>query len=79
MTVIEVRSLSEKEKQDLALSEKEKRELAAAMAKNDVTPEDNLIDFDFEVVESVETSSAGIPLPLAHTTLMDKMGSRIIT
>ena len=75
MTVIEVRSLSEEEKQDLALSEKEKRELAVAMAKNDVIPEDDPIDFDFEVVESVETSPAGIPLPLVHATLMDKMAT----
>ncbi|WP_211830158.1 protein kinase domain-containing protein [Kistimonas asteriae] len=77
MAVIAVQSLSEEEKQDLALSDEEKKALAAAIAESKGIPNDGNIDvnidFEFEYVESVKTKPSGIPLPLADSTLKDKM------
>ena len=67
MTVIAIRSLSEAEKQELATAVKE---------SGDIREGDQI---DFEVVESVKTRPAGIPLSLAKTTLKQKIMTGSLT
>ena len=60
------------------LSVTEGCELAATITESDGVGEDHQIDFDFEVVESFEEGPAGIPLPMAETTLLDEINTGLL-
>ena len=59
------------------LSVTERCELAATITEHD--GEGHEIDFDFEVVESFEEGPAGIPLPLAETTLLNAINAGLLS
>ena len=63
-TVIMTRAFSEEEKLSL---------------KQDIPPDDNTPDFDFEIIESITTEAPGIALPLADTTLRAHLSEQSLT
>ena len=63
-TVIKTRTLLEEEKNSL---------------KKDISYKHGMPDFDFEIVESITTDPAGIPLPLADKTLETHLSEHSLT